>query len=134
VRITLRVMDENARHPDSTIVGSAWRIHTVTTPDETVAARPGSAAFVSFGADGLLLGNDGVNAYNGQYHLEQDGYRAFEVASTLVGYFGDDVRVRAVTRAVRAATSEGAFVRTELDGDSLMLTVNGYELRCSRAG
>jgi hypothetical protein len=130
---------------DAAYVGSQWRLTMVTDGSKSVPIRADLDATMDLRDDGSIVMDDTVNVLSGHFTTTADGFEVTEVATTLVGYVGDDPQRGAAIEAMRALaydTSDGGqtlhddSTNTVISADERHLVVDADSLRLEfdRAG
>jgi heat shock protein HslJ len=87
--------------PDQPLVGTRWVVDTLLEGDAASSVPQGAEAYLEFGDDGKISGDDGCNGFGGTYELDGRQIRITERVQTLRGCTDDKMRV---AEAVTAAT------------------------------
>jgi META domain len=91
------------------------------------------SVFLQFTPAGQFGANDSINYHSGSYRQTGDGFTISQVATTLVGYLGNNPVVLLAQSAI-AAFGNGSRATATVTGNQLTVTVAGYLLTCQRAG
>jgi hypothetical protein len=127
------------------VVGDRWQVTQVLDAQGTLSVPNSLRAEVGFTRDSYVLGDDTVNALQGNYEPTSNGYSLRNAGSTLVGTSGTDPvreRIRQAVDAVfftvnppgQTQTPPLLIVEVNLAGDTLTLQHDGTTLTLERAG
>jgi hypothetical protein len=128
--------------PLAGVVGSRWRVVRVADSRGSVSVPASLRAAIGFTKDGYVVGDDTVNAVDGEYRETTAGYTVRDVAQTLVGSTGRDQFRERITNAVDAmfmtvmgsvkAAPPLVVVEVKLTADRLTLHRNAVVLMLER--
>jgi hypothetical protein len=118
-------------------VGYKWRVTSITSHGQQTPL-PGSErqvndVYVLFTRNGQFGANDAVNFHSATYHVAGDGFTTGEVATTLVGYGGDNPVILLAVDAI-SAFNGGVHAKATVTGNQLVISVGGFLLNCQRDG
>jgi hypothetical protein len=118
-------------------VGYKWRVTSITSHGKQTplsgSERQVNDVYVLFTRNGQFGANDAVNFHSATYHLVGDGFTTGEVATTLVGYGGDNQVILLAVDAI-SAFNGGVHAKATVTGNRLVISVGGFLLNCQRDG
>jgi heat shock protein HslJ len=124
----LRLQDRRVADPDRPLVGTAWRVESIITPDAVTSVAGGEKAAFTFAVDGRVSGNTGCNQFSGPYQKTADTITFGAIAMTKMACTGG---ADTVERAV-VALFDGRPVTYKIEADQLTMTNpdgHGLQLR-----
>ena len=83
-----RGRDQAGADPLAGVIGYRWRVTQLSDAHGTASVSTFPDAQIGFTRDGYVLGNDTVNALQGEYQATSGGYLVRHGGGTLVGYVG----------------------------------------------
>ena len=113
--------------------GYKWQVVAIGQAGRETPVPARYAVYLQFAPDGQFGANEPVNFHSGTYHQAGDGFTTSGMASTAMGYAGDDPVVL-LSRAAISAFDTGGHASIRLTGARLVVTVGGYLLTCRRDG
>jgi hypothetical protein len=116
------------------IIGYRWRVTHLVDATGPLPVPSSLRAEIGFTRDGYVLGNDSVNAMQGNYEATDGGYSVRSGGGTFALYGGSDPVRRRTIDAVDAMFINRPTVKQSLDGDILTLRTGGITLTLQRAG
>jgi heat shock protein HslJ len=122
--VELVLVDRRIADPDRPLVGTRWVVDTIISGDAASSVPTGVEAFLTFDADGGVLGHTGCRAIRGE---------ATVTGSTILFASVGGLQDACVGDAARMHTAVAAVVRGEvsyrIEGPTLTLTAGGAGLR-----
>jgi hypothetical protein len=117
-------------------VGYKWLVTSITSHGKQTpipSAHQINQVYVLFTANGKFGANDPVNFHSATYRPVGDGFTTGEVATTAVGYPGDNPVTLLAIDAI-SAFNGGVHADATVTGNRLVISVGGFLLNCQRDG
>jgi heat shock protein HslJ len=81
----IALLDREVAQPDLELVGPTWTVESIIVGDAVASVPAGATANITFADDGTVHVNTGCNGGGGNYTIDGDRLRFFEVITTLRG-------------------------------------------------
>ena len=114
-------------------VGYKWLVTAITSRGRRTPVPASKQVYVLFTPNGQFGANDPINFHQATYSLVGDGFTTSNVATTAVGYAGDNQTI-IVARAAISAFEDGVHATATVTGNRLAISVDGFLLDCQRDG
>ena len=114
--------------------GYKWSVVAIGHDGKETPVPARYNVYLQFAPNGQYGANDPVNSHGGTYRVTSAGFATSDVATTLVGYVGKDPVTLLAVAAISSFDDGSSAAVRNLGPGMIVIDVNGYALRCRRAG
>jgi hypothetical protein len=118
----------------ATFAGYKWSVVAIDHDGKHTLVPARYSVYLAFTPNGEFGANDPVNFHSGTYRPAEGGFTTSDVATTLVGYMGNDPVTLLAIGAIASFDQPAHATVRSLTGNGLAVAVNGYTLICQRDG